>query len=217
MLPVTSSLPPRFATARAAVSKPRVGIKAQLDEMTKGKHVMVFTGYSGLGYADIGALHESLESVLRQSIEKFGINNLIVVSGATTDGIGTVYSIAKKWGLKTLGVVSEQAREYGHISEDCDDVIYVPDPAASWKVLDENGNSYMTYLSSSKEDISRTGEILAFGGGDVTVSELEEAKKLESKFTAYGHFLPDPEKADLKKAQNPGVDLTPVLNFDNHS
>lgn len=185
-------------------------IKNEIDELTENKHVMVFSGYSALEYRDTESLDTELRDVLHKAIGKVGVASLCVAAGATVDGIGRVYAIAHNLGIKTLGVVSGQAHVHGSISEDCDKVIYVPDPSASWQVRDETGRSYMTYLASPNKRLKRSGEFLAFGGGDVTLQELTEAKELGLKTTIYSEFEPNPEKAAARKEKSPNADLMPV-------
>lgn len=186
-------------------------MKERLDEMTKNRHVIVFSGFSALGYKDIHHLKESLHSELEKAISKYGAHALCVVAGATDEGIGVVYNLAKKMGIETLGIVSEQA--IGFVSSNCDKVVYIADPTGSWKVLDETGNSYMVYVATRNDKISRTGEFIAFGGGEVTLSELNEARSIGVTYKVYPYFEPDPEKAIRKLKTNPKIDLTPVKKF----
>ncbi|WP_238334477.1 hypothetical protein [Arsenophonus endosymbiont of Bemisia tabaci] len=61
--------------------------------------------------------------------------------------------------------------------------------------MDDSGDSYMVYVAS------KNGCFLVFGGGSVTLSELEEVagKGIETK--NFPEFLPDPINLDAKLAQ----------------
>ncbi|EAN4380549.1 hypothetical protein DRE45_21375 [Salmonella enterica subsp. enterica] len=183
-------------------------MKKELDLITQNKHVMVFSGFSALGYENIELLKKTIKLELKRAINVYGEDLLCVVAGATSEGIGIVYDLAKEMKISTLGIVSEQAK--GHESPNCDKVVYVPDPEKTWKVLDVTGNSYMVYVATQKDNISRTGEFIALGGGNVTLSELNEAKRLNLFVKVYPNFKPDSQKISIKN--NPKVDLTPVKN-----
>ncbi|WP_214293750.1 hypothetical protein, partial [Escherichia coli] len=60
------------------------------------------------------------------------------------------------------------------------------------------------------DNISRTGEFIALGGGNVTLSELNEAKRLNIFVKVYPNFKPDSQKNSME--DKPKVDLTPVKN-----
>jgi hypothetical protein len=197
-------------SVRGSTPPPVDPVKNRLDELTKEKHVMVFSGFSGLGYNDVVSLKHALDSILDHAVEQYGADHLLVVCGATTEGIGEVYSIASKKGIHTLGIVSEQAKTYDSISKDCEQVVYVDDPAQTWQVLDNEDKSYMAYVATTKDNISRTGEFFAFGGGDVTLGELKEARAIGVKTKIHSEFEPNAEKAAARLEKNPGKDLTPV-------
>lgn len=189
-------------------------LKIKLDDLTQKKHVMVFSGFSGLGYSDYSKLKENISSILEEAVKRNGAHNLCVAAGATSDGIGIVYEIVKSLDqdIMTLGIVSEQARGTANISQSCDHVLYVNQSDSSWKVLDEAGKSYMVYIATQKDEISRTGEYLAFGGGKVTLSELKEAEKAGLNPKIYPNFEPSPEKVASMSEKDPLADLTPVRN-----
>lgn len=186
-------------------------IKVELDKLTKNKHILVFSGFSQLGYRDIPSLEKALNEIISNAIQDHGINHLCVAAGATSEGIGRVYEIAKSWNIATLGIVSEQAKSNASsTAKNCDEVIYVPDPTGSWKTLDNEGKSYMVYVATKKESISRTGEFLAFGGGKITLSELNDAETLNIKPRVFPEFAPCPTQLALRRLKQPNEDATPV-------
>jgi len=186
-----------------ASTRPEQGAFAQrdpiLDQLTAlgaGKRVIVFGGYSGLGYNDVDELKARIAATLDAESDEYGASNLLVVAGATADGIGVAYEVAKRKGLATAGIVSETARQYG-TSRHCDDVVFVPDPQGNWKVLAPDGRSYMVSVAQNY------GVYYAFGGGEVTVSELTEARERNIKIVVDGSFEPLPAKVLQQQNFNP--------------
>jgi len=177
-------------------------IKDQLDSLIGDRRVLVFSGFSGLGYKDAASLDLKLNQLLDEASADHGAHNLMVVAGATSDGIGRVYELASKKGIATLGIVSEQAR--GQASRDCHHVVYVPDPQNTWQVLDEKGSSYMVEVARNG------GTFYALGGGSVTLGELNEAKALGVKTQALPDFEPHPDQVARRRAKDPEFDPTPV-------
>lgn len=169
-------------------------IKVEIDKKIDNKFVMVFSGFSSMGYENTEKLQDYITKEIKQNIDEHGIHNLLIVAGATPEGIGCVYDIAKNLGVSTFGIVSQQAST-NSLSKNCESVMQIKDPDNSWKVLDDSGDSYMVYAAS------KNGCFLAFGGGSVTLSELEEAagKGIETKI--FPEFLPDPINLDGKLAQ----------------
>jgi len=161
-------------------------------ELLKGKSPIVFGGYSGLGYENPEALRDEVRKTLENLKLRYG-DRLIVVSGATSVGIGLVYEIASELGLPTLGVVSDRVNP-GDISPFCDNVLLVSDPAGTWEVKTKSGDSYMV-------EAARKGEMIYFGGGQVAASEILEARDKGIAATVLSSFMPDPEKVRLKAKQ----------------
>lgn len=178
----------------------------KLQNEISDKKTLVFGGFSGLGYADL----EKMEQVARQRIEKAikenGLNNVVVVAGATSDGIGEVYKIAKELGVTTYGIVSEAGKEYGS-DKYCDKTFFVPDPKGTWQVLSSQGDSYMVDVAK------KNGVLIYYGGGDVAVSEIKEAKNKGIECEIDISFEPNPEQVAKKKAKNPNLDSTPLKTF----
>src|SRR5215510_10587994 len=71
----------------------------------KQKTVLTFVGYSGAGYEDEVAMRKEAERVLGE----YDPAKTIVNIGATPEGIGAVYELAKRKGFLTTGIVSSQA------------------------------------------------------------------------------------------------------------
>src|SRR5262244_190855 len=92
----------------------------------KQKAVLTFVGYSGAGYEDEAWMLKEAERVLRE----YDPAKTIVNIGATPEGIGAVYELAKRKGFLTTGIVSSQARQYNvKLSPYVDYALYVEDSA----------------------------------------------------------------------------------------
>ncbi|MEX1348673.1 MAG: hypothetical protein AB1Z31_13160 [Desulfobacterales bacterium] len=89
---------------------------ATIDEIraffeTQNKDVVTFVGYSGAEYEDKVAMLEKAGRIL----DEFKPSKAIVNIGATPEGIGAVYELAKRRGFMTTGIVSTQAKEYNAV------------------------------------------------------------------------------------------------------
>ena len=89
---------------------------ATIDEIraffeTQNKDVVTFVGYSGAEYEDKVAMLEKAGRIL----DEFKPSKAIVNIGATPEGIGAVYELAKRRGLMTTGITSTQAKEYNAV------------------------------------------------------------------------------------------------------
>lgn len=178
----------------------------QILQKIGNKRVIVVGGYSGLGYADEAAVEQAVRADLEQHIAGHGAENLIVVGGSTSDGIGDIgYRVAKGFSIETLGIVSEEAKQFG-ASAYCDYTVYVPDPGQTWSVLAADGRSYM--VTAAADD---RGIYIAYGGGDIARDELMEAQRRGVPTLIRPQFGPNPENLGAKLAKNPAFDGSPVL------
>ena len=178
----------------------------ELQDELGNKKTLVFGGFSGLGYAETDKMEATARARIQAEIEANGITNVAVVAGATSDGIGAVYKVAKELGVATYGIVSEAGKEYGS-DKFCDKTFFVPDPKGTWQVLSENGSSYMVDVAK------KNGVLVYYGGGDVAVTEIKEAKQKGIKVEVDTNFEPNPAQIAKKKAKNPNLDPTPLKTF----
>jgi hypothetical protein len=162
-----------------------------------GKAVVTFVGYSGSGYEDQAAMIRAAERIL----DDFDPRTTIVNSGATAEGIGAIYELAKRKGFVTTGIVSSQARRDDvALSQYVDYVFYVKD--ATWG----------GYLKGTKR-LSPTSEamvenssiVFGIGGGEVTRDELLEAKRSGKKVQFFAADM-NHQKA-REKARRKGLPL----------
>jgi hypothetical protein len=132
------------------------------------KTVLTLLGYSAADYEDKAALIAHATEILDRANPKTTIVNI----GATPDGIGVVYALAKKKGFTTSGIVSTQARETKASISPCVDVVFfVKD--ATWGGIIE-GTEQLSPTSTAMVEAS--DRLVAIGGGDVARDELIAAK-----------------------------------------
>jgi hypothetical protein len=167
----------------------------------QGKKVLTLLGYSGAGYEDEAAVLQHVTAIL----DKYDPRTTIVNIGATPDGIGRVYELAKRRGFATSGIVSTQARESEIAISPCvDHVFYVQD--SSWGGFIE-GSEQLSPTSAAMVDVS--DHLVAIGGGEVSRDELLAARRAgkDTKFIPadMNHRIAI-EKA-AKKGQAPPTDF----------
>jgi hypothetical protein len=149
-----------------SVSQPE--IRAYFKETRKT--VLTFLGYSAAEYEDRGLMIQAATRVLSE----FDPAKTIVNIGATPDGIGAVYEIAKKKGYRTSGIVSSQAKASNVALSPCVDVVfYVTDD--SWGGL-LPGTDVLSPTSAALVESSDV--LVAIGGGEIARDELAAAKRL---------------------------------------
>lgn len=185
-----------------ALAGPRVheGTAADIRAFFAGKkmRVLTFFGYSGAGYENPDAMLAEAARVL----ERYDPKTTIVNIGATEQGIGAVYELAKRRGFPTTGIVSTQARQDGvPLSPHVDDVFFVEDD--TWGGFKAGTHE----LSPTSHAMVENSDVLvAIGGGDVVRDELTVAKQLgkEIRFVAadMSHSAAR-EKAEKKGAPPP--------------
>jgi hypothetical protein len=162
------------------------------------KSVVTFVGYSGAGYQDEAAMLARAASLL----QGFDPAGTIVNIGATPDGIGAVYVLAKQRGFTTTGIVSTQAKEYGAGFSDCvDRVFYVED--ATWGGFLADGDR----LSPTSEAMVASSDLMiGIGGGEVARDELLAARRAGKQvryFAADMNHARAREKARKKNLPEP--------------
>ena len=139
----------------------------------KQKTVLTFVGYSGAGYEDEASMRKEAERVLSE----FDPAKTIINIGATPDGIGAIYEIAKREGFLTTGIVSSQARQYKvKLSPYVDHIFYVEDKTWGGFV---SGTQELS--PTSKAMVENSDIIVGIGGGEVARDELVAAKSLGKK------------------------------------
>jgi hypothetical protein len=169
--------------AAATCDGPRERREATLSSINafiraKQMTVLTFGGYSGAQYEDPQGLMEQAAHVLDGRDPKKTLINV----GATAEGIGAVYEIAKQKGFTTMGIVSTLARdERVALSKCVDYVFFVKDSTWGGQVSGTN------HLSPTSAAIVESGtSFVAIGGGDVTRDEMLAARQAGKPVT----FIP---------------------------
>ena len=136
----------------------------------RGKTVLTFLGYSGAGYEDNAAMLARATDILDSHDPRKTIVNI----GATIDGIGVVYQLAKQKGFETTGIVSSQARVHKATIAPCAGTVFFVEDA-SWGGLLEDQK---TLSPTSAVMVRVSDRIVAIGGGDVARDEFNAAASL---------------------------------------
>ena len=143
----------------------------QVQAFVRSRHldVLSFAGYSGAGYNDREVMLAQAKAVL----SKFEPRRTLVNIGATEEGIGAVYDLAKGRGFATIGIVSALAREQGVALSKCvDDVFFVRDTTWGGRLP---GSSALSPTSTAIVRASRT--IVGIGGGAIARDEMTAARR----------------------------------------
>jgi len=161
---------------------------------SKQMSVLTFAGYSGAQYEDPGAMMEHASRILDEQDPQKTLINI----GATVEGIGGVYEIAKQKGFTTMGIVSTLARDEGVTLSKCvDHVFYVKD--STWGGLAPDGH----HLSPTSAAIVESSSLfIGIGGGKVARDEMLAARQAGKPVT----FIPADmnHKIAREKAQKRG-------------
>jgi len=135
----------------------------------QNKFVLTLLGYSGAGYEDDAALLRHVSAIL----DRYSPATTIVNIGATSDGIGRVYEVARQRGFTTTGIVSTQARDsHASISPCVDHAFYIQDETWGGFV---DGSDRLSPTSAAMVDVS--DRLVAIGGGEVARDELLAARR----------------------------------------
>lgn len=163
-----------FAPAVLGCEPPRSSRVATPDEVRMffaGQRMRVLTlvGYSGAEYENKPMMIEQAEQILGTFDPKATIVNI----GATAEGIGAVYEVAKRKGFTTSGIVSTQAKDNNVPLSPCVDIV--------WFVRDATWGGFLpgteTLSSTSTAMVENSDVVVAIGGGEVGRDELIAARR----------------------------------------
>jgi hypothetical protein len=167
-----------FAWSAAAFGQTAAVKSATIEDIraffkSSQKTVLTFVGYSGAGYQDEASMRKQAERILGE----YDPAKTIVNIGATPEGIGAIYEIAKRKGFVTTGIVSSQARQYNvKLSPNVDHAFYVEDKTWGGFVPGAKALS-----PTSKAMVENSDIIVGIGGGEVARDELVVARRLGKK------------------------------------
>jgi hypothetical protein len=183
-------------TEGSTMAEQRASAPSAIADFFKGrrKTVLTFAGFSGAGYEE----PERMLALAADALDDADPATTIVNAGATTDGIGAVYELAKARGFETAGVVSTQAIEHDEpISTFVDHVFFVLDK--SWGGFLEDGE---TLSPTSACMVAVSDVMVAIGGGAVARDELLEARRRSKKIVV--HAADMNHETARKKAEKRG-------------
>jgi hypothetical protein len=140
----------------------------------RARQVLTFVGYSGAGYEDEAAMLALAGRILDGQDPA----RVLVNIGATAEGIGAVYTLARQRGFGTMGIVSSLARDAQVPLSPCvDQVFFVPD--SSWGGLQPAAGGQPAQLSpTSQAMVAVSDRLVGIGGGEVGRDELLAARQL---------------------------------------
>ncbi len=168
---IASAMPTVAVHGLAAQERQRVR-SASLDEIRQwvnGQTVLTFLGYSSAEYE----LHANMMAKAVTVLAEHDPAKVLVNIGATCDGIGCVYTLAKQLGFKTMGIVSTQAVASGaRWSPAVDQVFLIND--RTWGGTDASGALHPT----SAAMVALSDELVAIGGGTIARDELLAGRRL---------------------------------------
>ena len=178
-LAVFALLAPETSTQNCA--PPIHNSKATLESVRshfqqRGRTVVTFVGYSGADYEDKSGMLARAATVL----DRLDPGTPIVNIGATIDGIGAVYQLAKQKGFETAGIVSSQAQPANATIAPCAGTVFFVEDA-SWGGLVKGPDGTMALSPTSAAIVAVSDQVVAIGGGDVARDEFNAAKRLGKK------------------------------------
>ena len=121
-----------FDSAAQSCDPPTVNSAATVESIRayfqkQDRTVVTFMGYSGADYQDKTGMLARASAVL----DGLDPRKTIVNIGATIDGIGAVYALARQKGFETAGIVSSQARVSNAMLAPCAGTVFFVEDA-SW-------------------------------------------------------------------------------------
>jgi hypothetical protein len=132
-----------------------------------GRRIVTFSGFSGAGYEDPDTLKELMVSI----VDKLD-RSVIICSGATAEGIGAIYPIARARDFDTIGIVSSQAeKQKARLADDLDTIYMIEDE--SWGGCRDDG----ALSPTSAVTLGASDEIVAIGGDNIARDEIDAALK----------------------------------------
>lgn len=134
----------------------------------QGKRILSFVGYSAAGYEDQDAMLAEAGRVLDVHSPARTLINI----GATADGIGAVYALARSRGFVTIGIVSSLARdEKLPVSPCVDEVFFIKDATWGGRLP---GSRHLSPTSAALVAVSH--RVVGIGGGEVARDEMLAAR-----------------------------------------
>jgi NADPH:quinone reductase-like Zn-dependent oxidoreductase len=112
-------------------------------------------------------------TLAEKTLARYAPAKTIVLIGATREGIGAVYDLAKSKGFTTAGIVSSQAKVNNVAFSPCVDHVFVVEDA-TWGGIDPKTKRLSP---TSAAMVENSDVMVAFGGGDIARDELTAARR----------------------------------------
>lgn len=138
-------------------------------------------------------------------LDRLDAGTTIINIGATIDGIGAAYQVAKQKGFETTGIVSSQARTSTATIAPCAGTVFFVDDD-TWGGMVKGTT---TLSPTSAAIVAVSDQVVAFGGGDVARDEFNEARRLGKK-TA---FVPADMNHEIARARATRNKQPPPTDF----
>ncbi len=188
-----------------------------IQQQFPGKHVLLFLGYSAKGYENPKLARQRIKEEIRNLIQKQGIQNVVIATGATEQGIGMVYEVAEELGVKKenlIGVVSEKALAYpDDLSKRLlpQNIFAVKDSTWGGYGVDAQGKKILNPTSQVNVEVAKS--VVSLGGGEIAAAEIIEALKKDIPSTFYemdmNHTLAlakvEKARKEGKRMEDPGA------------
>lgn len=196
-------LTPSSAGACAAMPEAREATSKDIRGFVRksGMKVLTFAGYSGAEYEDAPAMLAHAGRVL----DRHDPAKTLINIGATAQGIGAVYELAKNRGFRTIGIVSVLARdEHVPLSPCVDLVFYVRDNSWGGRLAGSNALS-----PTSAAIVANSDFIVAIGGGDIARDEMLAARHAGKRVS----FIPADMNHQLARDKASKKGIAPPTDF----
>lgn len=141
--------------------------ETRLRDILADSFAIVVVGHSEYGYLQPPLLRKALATEINRIMlaNRLLPDQIIVVAGGTTAGIGEVYPVARSMGIETLGILPAQKKNA--MSPYCDRFITVEndDPADCATKFPQSGEEMLAaVLRITNSSVGLGGQLLAFNG-----------------------------------------------------
>jgi len=134
-------------------------------------HIVGFTTFSGnvKGVQSNEQVEALIEARLQEMIARYGRENIVVVCGATDfGGVHSVYNVAERLGLATMGLVAGVGVKSCQQDIRKCDYYYIEQDIVPWE-----GAEAGDWGSESSRFVGLIDELIAFGGGAQAAEEIQ--------------------------------------------
>jgi len=185
------------ATGNASMQDIKISTADEISAFfdNQDKTVLTFSGYSGSGYED----PEAMLRLARSALETFDPQKTIVNIGATKQGIGAVYQLARKMGFTTTGIVSILARENNVEFSPYVDYIFLVEDDSWGGLVGDTGQ-----LSPTSAAIVKVSDVIVGIGGGMIAGEEMTAASQQGKTVQFFPADMNHRKA-IEKARKKGL------------